>query len=210
MKRSRMPDRTTPLRTETPLERGTRPLRSSGPTKARRAPMSPEEKLGRKLVSRRSEGWCEIRLPGCGNAATDWSHRIARGRGGLWDASNGLASCRSCHSLITDTNGHRAEYEDLGYIVATDADTTSVRVWLHGQRWVWLTDTGDYRNVPADCVKTWYRSEVLAERALSKIWRRPWRGVGVMPTRSYLCPDCRRWHLTSMSLSEYESKGESA
>jgi len=163
-----------------------------------------EERRGRRLVRLRSEGWCEIRLPGCGNAGSEWSHRIARGRGGSWDASNGLAACRSCHHLITDTQGHRAEYERLGYLVRTGLDTTSIPVRLYGDRWVLLTDTGEF--VPIrDCTKARYRTEDQAQQALSRIWQHPIHGAGVMPTRAYRCPQCGGWHLTSMTLDDYEA-----
>jgi hypothetical protein len=60
-----------------------------------------------------------------------------------------LAACRFCHSAITVTNGRRAEYEHLGYICRTDADTTLERVWLRGERWVWLTDDDtEYLDTP--------------------------------------------------------------
>lgn len=150
VKRSRMPQRTSPLRTKTPLERTSR-LRSSGPIKAKRPRPSAAEKLARRLVDVRSEGYCELRLPGCAGIAIDFSHRIARGRGGLWTASDGMASCRPCHMAITDTNGKRAEYERLGLICRTGADTTQVPVRIHGRGFVLLTDDGQILDIqPSD------------------------------------------------------------
>jgi hypothetical protein len=144
--------RTTPLRSVTPLER-TR-LRSSGPAlrpvKPRKAPQGAQEKEAKRLTRVRSGGWCELRLPGiCVGRAYDFSHRIAAGRGGKWTASNGCDACRWCHDAITNTNGRRAEYERLGYICKTGVDTTLERVWLRGERWVWLTDDDtEYLDTP--------------------------------------------------------------
>lgn len=138
-----------PLVQGKPLERTTR-LRSSGPLKAKRPTMSAAERLAKRITRARSGGWCEIRLPGvCVGRALDFSHRIAAGRGGKWLASNGLDACRFCHEAITNTRGKRAEYERLGYIVRTGADTTAVPVWLNGERWVLLDDSGNYVEVGA-------------------------------------------------------------
>jgi hypothetical protein len=91
---------------------------------------------------------CELRLlPGCTWWATDWSHRIARGRGGPWAASNGLAACRACHDAITNTRGRRPRFEALGFICRTGAVTTAVPVFLHGVRPVLLDDVGGMADV---------------------------------------------------------------
>lgn len=134
--------RHTPLRSSTPLERTSR-LRSSGPIKAKRRAASDAELHARLLVTARSRGLCELRLPTvCTGRATDWSHRIARGRGGRWTASDGLAACRSCHSAITDTQGQRARYERWGFVCRTNAITTEVPVLLACRQWVLLDDEG--------------------------------------------------------------------
>jgi hypothetical protein len=133
--------RTSPLRTKTPLERTSR-LPSSGPIKAKRPRQSAEEKGAKRLVRTRSEGWCEIQLPCCVGRAFDFSHRIAKGRGGKWLASNGLDACRWCHTAITNTTGLRIVYERFGFIVQTGADTTSVPVWLPNRGLVLLADDG--------------------------------------------------------------------
>lgn len=141
-----MPDRTGGIARTSPLRRN--PLYSSGPTKPRKAPRSAEEREAKRLVRERSNGWCELQLSCCVGRAYDFSHRIAVGRGGRWEASNGLDACRWCHTAITNTNGHRAEYERLGYIVQTGADTTQVAVLIAG-RFVLLADDGstqDYQD----------------------------------------------------------------
>lgn len=139
--------RRTELRSTIPLERTSR-LRSSGPVKAKRAPKTSAELQARLLVSARSRGRCELNLPTvCTGRATDWSHRIARGRGGKWSASNGMAACRECHEAITNTRGLRARIEELGYIVRTGADTREVPVVLHGRVLVLLDDDGSFVEV---------------------------------------------------------------
>jgi len=103
-----MPDRTgeiartSPLRTKTPLERTSR-LRSSGPIKAKRPSQCPEERVAKGFTRGRSQGWCEMRVPGvCLGRAREFSHRWAEGQGGPWCASNGLASCglAGCHGWL--------------------------------------------------------------------------------------------------------------
>lgn len=139
--------RRTELRSTTPLERTSR-LRSSGPIKAKRPVVSPEEKLAKRIVRARSKGWCEIRLPGiCVGRALDFSHRIAAGRGGKWLASNGLDACRFCHEAITNTRGHRAEFERWGYLVRTNMNTLEAPVLLACRMWALLDDDGGITEV---------------------------------------------------------------
>lgn len=136
-----MPDRTGEIARTSPVRRT--------PFKTKRAVVSRQERSARLLVKRRSGGLCELVLPGCTVWATDWCHRIARGRGGKWTASDGLHGCRSCHWAITNTNGRRAEYERAGYIVRTGADTATVPVLIGPQRHrVLLTDDGLYDHLP--------------------------------------------------------------
>lgn len=118
-----MPDRTSELRRspmpprEIPLERGTRTLRSSGPTKAKHPTVTREERSAKKTVRVRSGGLCELRVPGvCLGTYREWSHRWAEGQGGLWLPSNGLASCgwAGCHGWL-HRNPEKAKA--LGWIV---------------------------------------------------------------------------------------------
>ena len=141
--------RRTPLRAGKSLVRTGRIARTS-PITYKRAPRTSAELQARLLVSARSRGRCELALPTvCTGRATDWSHRIARGRGGKWTASDGLAACRSCHSAITDTQGQRARFERWGFICRTNAVTTEVPVLLGCSRWVLLDDEGGVADVDA-------------------------------------------------------------
>lgn len=152
MKRSRLPDRTTPLRrtelrrSPTPAE-DTRPS-SAGPVKPRKSPAQPGMAHGRKLVYARSGGWCEVRIPGvCLGRGMSWHHRKNRSQGGTWAASNGLHCCgdgvTGCHGALTNPpRGRKAEFQGSGWIVPSHADPAEVPVWIAG-RLVYLTDSGD-------------------------------------------------------------------
>jgi hypothetical protein len=150
----------TELRRRTPLQRT--PFAAHGSGLARNAPIRQKrataratsqdgvgEGLARDRVKARSGGWCEIQLPGCFGRATDWHHRLRDGQGGLWQASNGLHLCRFCHGAVTNTNGHRAEYEANGWLVPTRAVPAEVPVLLPTGRRMWLDDVGDYLSVRA-------------------------------------------------------------
>lgn len=96
MKRSGPLPRRVPLRGKSEMPRSAAPIQQKAPAKPGAASA---EKLARAAVLARSQGLCEIRREGvCDGQATDWSHRIARSQRGPWAASNGLASCRSCHA----------------------------------------------------------------------------------------------------------------
>ena len=51
------------------------------------------EARARAIVRDRSGGRCEL----CPAPGAEWSHRIARSRGGAWTPSNGLWLCGICH-----------------------------------------------------------------------------------------------------------------
>jgi len=92
---------TAPLQRKTPLlttpgrgqdaysdQKPRKPLRSTPPK------VTSEERLTRKLVEERSDGFCEkCGIPG----ATDKAHRISRGVGGGGEPANILDLCRDCH-----------------------------------------------------------------------------------------------------------------
>lgn len=159
------PLRTTPLERRTPLQRGG-PLERHTPMPQRRVrprlavvvEVNPDigEDIAKERVRARSGGWCEIRLPGCFVRALDWHHRLRDGQGGLWQASNGLDSCRWCHMAVTNTNGRYAEYVDAGWIVprryTLDVSLlpASVSVVLAGVGRVLLNDAGGYELVLGD------------------------------------------------------------
>lgn len=74
------------------------------------------QSLGRKLVYARSGGRCEIQLADtCAGRASEWHHRLNKGQGGRWDASNGLHLCAACHDYVT--NRGRAEAKVKGWAV---------------------------------------------------------------------------------------------
>jgi hypothetical protein len=55
---------------------------------------------------------------------------------------NLLVLCRPCHHSITDTNGHRAEYEFEGLLIREDGrDPADVKVLLAGG-WFFLNNSG--------------------------------------------------------------------
>lgn len=145
----------------TPLHRGAG-LRQRTPMPHRHAPMrqratpkpgeSAAERAGRRALWRRSKGICEIQIPGiCVGQATEWHHRRNRSQQGLWLPCNGLHLCWRCHGAVTNTNGNRAEYEHLGWIVPGWRDPASKRVWYRQQRWVRLDNTSDSpRDAPTE------------------------------------------------------------
>lgn len=104
------------------------------------------EGIARKLVSLRSGGWCEMRVFGyCLGGATNWCHRKAKGQGGLWQASNGVAGCgsgsRGCHGWC---HSYPAEARQLGWMLLSTEDPAEVPMRLHDGRTVWLNDKGLY------------------------------------------------------------------
>jgi hypothetical protein len=107
------------------------------------------ERVARDRTKARSGGWCEIQMDGCFGRATDWHHRLRDGQGGLWQASNGLHLCRWCHEAVTNTRGHRAEYEANGWLVPTGTVPADVPVLLPTGQRVLLDDVGDYLPVAA-------------------------------------------------------------
>jgi hypothetical protein len=52
------------------------------------------EDWARRIVVERAGGRCEL----CPAVGSEWSHRVARGRGGMWAPSNGLWLCHGCHA----------------------------------------------------------------------------------------------------------------
>jgi hypothetical protein len=98
-----------------------------------------EEKAARALVRQRSGGYCEMRLAGCWDVAMDFSHRIGRGVGGRWAASNGLDACRMCHNWC---HMRPAEAKDLGLMLESWQDPTVVPVAYQNAGFVVLDDLG--------------------------------------------------------------------
>lgn len=122
-----------------PLQRKPKPGAHAGVNEARR------------LVKARSGGFCEIHMMGCYNLATDWHHRKLRSQGGKWEAVNGLHACRFCHEAVTNTRGHRKEYETNGWLVSRESDpaSTEVLLWHQGrQDWFLLKEDGTAELAP--------------------------------------------------------------
>jgi hypothetical protein len=102
------------------------------------------ERIARRIVRRRSGGWCEV----CDRRrATEWHHRINRSQGGEWRASNGLDTCSACHLHIT-TNPHAARQQ--GWHLYPGEHPAAMRVWLARRGWCLLSDPGDVTPVDND------------------------------------------------------------
>ncbi len=149
--------RFTPLRSSNPLVSHSeltrspiaRKIRTHEEVRAARRPLvSPEERRARKLVRKRSGGTCER----CGRAqATNWHHRVAKGRGGSWCPSNGLDLCGSgttgCHGEVTVSPA--LAYE-RGWSVRTGHDPAAIPVWLANRGWHLLRADGSTTPVPTE------------------------------------------------------------
>ncbi|PRY35283.1 HNH endonuclease [Umezawaea tangerina] len=105
--------------------------------------------LARKLVRERSAGLCEVKSPWCEGRATNWSHRLAQGQGGLWAPSNGLDVCgmgnaTGCHGYL---HQHPTRAEAEGWLVPPgQTDPIDVPTRIHtitlGHALVFLDDDG--------------------------------------------------------------------
>lgn len=96
------------------------------------------ERRARRLVYRRSGGWCEA----CDRrAGAEWHHRINRSQGGLWCPSNGLHLCIPCHTYVTL---HPRAARLQGWGLLPEQDTARARVWLAARgTWCLLSTAGD-------------------------------------------------------------------
>jgi hypothetical protein len=107
------------------MSRGTVELKRTGSLK--RTPFKPAPKNDyereldalRPLIRQRSQGRCEIGLPGCQGIAVHPHHRKRRSQGGRNDLRNLLHCCRSCHDWA---HAHVAEAVSLGIIVPSWAE----------------------------------------------------------------------------------------
>ena len=109
------------------------------------------EGLARDRVKARSGGWCEMQVPGvCLGRATNWCHRVGKGQGGQWRASNGLAGCGSgttgCHGWC---HANPAAARERGWMLRRTEDPAAVPVLLPTGVRVLLDDVGDYLPVRA-------------------------------------------------------------
>lgn len=118
------------------------PERLATPKKRQRY-TGPSEAV-KDALRKRAHGLCER----CGQRpGKDPHHRLARKMGGtkrpgINKLANLLLLDRWCHDEITNTNGHRAEYEDAGWVLreGMDPGLTPVRMWYRGVWGEWLLD----------------------------------------------------------------------
>lgn len=103
----------------------------------------------RVALAARSDGWCELQVPGvCVGRAVDPCHRRGSKHGGRHGAaavehdqlSNVLHGCRPCHDWQT-TAGNRPLAEQLGWVVREGAAPAQVSVFYRG-RMALLGDDG--------------------------------------------------------------------
>ena len=98
----------------------------------------------RARLMARSGGFCEVRVAGCWDEASQAHHRRPRGLGGsknptTGQASNGLMVCLPCHQHLETVE--RAEARDRGWLVRQGADPAEIPVYRY-RRWVLLDDEG--------------------------------------------------------------------
>lgn len=79
----------------------------------------------RPTIERRSQGWCEVRLPGCAGRAAHVHHRKLRKQGGDNSPANLLAACQICHHLAHSYP--LASYE-AGFLVRATSDPDRIPV----------------------------------------------------------------------------------
>lgn len=140
------------LQTRKPLSAGTKglsqgtglktnkPLKAKTQMKAKPKVMTPEEVSCREVVTKRSQGLCEI----CANRpATDMAHRLAVSQGGKWMPSNILHACRNCHEYNHDHPVNSFEY---GWHLRSGSDPLECPVFLRFSNgcegWIMLKDDG--------------------------------------------------------------------
>lgn len=105
--------------------------------KAKRVKVTAVERNGRKVTRARSGGICEI---DGSNPATEAHHRKNRSQGGSWLPVNLLDLCTECHHRATV---NPALARERGWSVLSTQDPAEVPVFLAGQGWSLLTDTGE-------------------------------------------------------------------
>lgn len=109
--------------------------------------MKADEKRGRMGAKKRSQGLCEVHLPGiCLGWGHSIHHRKNRSQGGNWDISNLLHVCgdgvRGCHGWITENP--KASYKK-GWAVKGCWRSDEVPVLLaHDTEPVLLSDDGSF------------------------------------------------------------------
>lgn len=144
MKRSAPLKRGAPLKAKTALRARTPLERSSVPLK--RAPMvhRPRRRDTTALrtgLAKRSDGICEIQLPGCWGRAVDPCHRVGTKSGGrhgeaierIDRLSNALHGCRYCHDWQKGKDNRR-QAELNGWVLLEHEDPLTRTVKYRGRR----------------------------------------------------------------------------
>jgi hypothetical protein len=140
-RRTELKRKATPAAAAAPVRNGT--LEPSAKPKKRQRYTGPSEAV-KDALRKRARGLCER----CGQRpGKDPHHRLARKMGGTkrpWinKLSNLLLLDRRCHDEITNTNGHRTEYEDAGWVLreGMEPGLTPVWMWYRGVWGDWLLD----------------------------------------------------------------------
>ncbi|MFY2788489.1 HNH endonuclease [Rhodococcus sp. MALMAid1271] len=109
------------------------------------------ERTARVAVYNRSQGLCEVGVPGyCIGVGQSVHHRKNRSQGGTWDVVNLLHTCgdgvRHCHGWIT---AHPKAAHRAGWAVKSYEDPADHAVKMHG-RFVLLTADGRYEDLPEE------------------------------------------------------------
>lgn len=113
----------------------------------------------RRLIEKRSGGFCELRLEGCWGEGVDPAHRKGRKAGGRFgqaridqeQASAVLFACRHCHDLTTDAvQPLLSGYRLLGFLLMENQDPLEVPVILKHVGRVWLDNEGHYSDEPPE------------------------------------------------------------
>lgn len=152
---------TSGLKRTAPLKQGVNPLVRSTPL-ARKNELKATEKPRKRQrytgpprtvkddLAERSGGICEY----CGvRPAAEAHHRLGRKAGGTkrpWinKLSNLVHLDRFCHARITNTNGHRAEYEEAGFLLREGLKPWETPVDHARLGRVLLLDNGDTTPAP--------------------------------------------------------------
>jgi len=88
------------LERRTPLKRSAKPMKRSGPIKAKRKSEAGLAK-SRKIVAGRSGGRCEASIRGvCSGGAECVHHVLRRSQGGGHEPENLLHLCHRCHGWV--------------------------------------------------------------------------------------------------------------
>ena len=126
----------TQLRRTKGMPRERRVAASAGPKAADRSTDIPQE--SRDTVTARSQGVCELQVPGpCTRQATDMHHRQRRREHRDHRPVNLAHACRRCHRVTHD----RPELaRAFGWIVSAFAVPDEAPMMLRGDRWVLLGD----------------------------------------------------------------------